>query len=155
MNIDELVAQFGSGKSAASNGAPASGLDVHGLAAEFGSPDKAKEVEKDYGNRLLVTRGKQVGEEGYQYSPATYPSTDTGPQGISKTIHNIREGVENLPSNIGSSIASDFSSGKQLATEGVGDVFNNKPASGIGKAVGGALMMASSPLSGVVKETDR
>jgi hypothetical protein len=152
MNIDELVSQFGSGK-ATTAGTPSNGLDVHGLAAEFGSPDKAKEVEKDYGNRLVVTRGKQVGEEGYQYSPVTYPSTDTGPQGISKTIHNIREGIENLPSNIGSSIVSDFSSGKQLATEGIGDVFNNKPASGIGKAVGGALMMASSPLSGVVKET--
>src|SRR6266567_4128049 len=102
MDIDELAAQFGSGKSA-TNGTPTGGLDVHGLAAEFGSSDKAKEVEKDYGNRLLVTRGKQVGEPGFQYTPDNYKtSADLPPSGLTGDLSKFRAGIENLPSNIGS-----------------------------------------------------
>lgn len=152
MDIESLASEFGSkGKSAPDN-STAGGVDVHGLAAEFGSEEKAKEVEKDYGNRILVTRGKQVGEPGFQYTPQSYPSTDTGPQGFSRDVKNLREGIQSLPANIGSSIAEDFQGGKDLASSGISDISQGSVGKGALKTIGGALIAASSPISGAVKE---
>lgn len=62
------------------------------------------------------------------------------------------EGIRNLPSNVGKSIAKDFKEGTEAIGEGVGETFAGKPASGVGKAGLGLLSTLVSPVTGASKE---
>jgi len=56
-----------------------------------------------------------------------------------------------LPVDYGSNVAQSYKSGVGLATEGLGDISSNQPASGIGKVALGALGAVASPITGAIK----
>lgn len=62
------------------------------------------------------------------------------------------EGIRNLPSNVGKSVAKDFKEGTETVGEGVSDILSNKPASGVGKVGLGALSTLVAPITGTSKE---
>jgi hypothetical protein len=70
---------------------------------------------------------------------------------------NAQPGVKGTPNNItsfpsvGNAIAGDFNSAVNTMGEGLGDVFNKKPASGVGKIAMGALGVPGSLLTGPTK----
>src|SRR5882757_7263905 len=56
-----------------------------------------------------------------------------------------------LPVDYSSNVAQSYKSGVGLATEGLGDISSNQPASGIGKVALGALGAVASPITGAIK----
>ncbi len=68
-------------------------------------------------------------------------------------LSNISEYVTNLPTQIIKGIGESYTSGRQTLESGIQDIGQNRPASGVSKIGLGALVMATSPITGTAKAT--
>jgi len=157
MDIDALASEFGSAGVAPATSAD---VDVHSLAAEFGSEKTANEIEKKHGITIRPVAPPISGPQGETNTgvtvtggnPPNNNNLTTGENNY-RGIEPLVEGIKNLPSAIGTAIKEKALEGRSLASEGIEDISSNKPASGVAKIAGGTLAALTSPLTGTVQET--
>ncbi len=157
MDIDALASEFGS---AGVSPATSSDVDVHSLAAEFGSNKTANEIEKKHGIVIRPVAPPISGPQGETNSGVTVtggaaPNNDnltTGEHNY-RGIEPILEGIKNLPSNVGTAIKQKALEGRSLASEGIEDIGAGKPATGALKTGLGALAAVTAPITGTIQET--
>lgn len=133
LNLDDILADFeGKSKPAAKS----SGLDIESILADFDS--KPKDIKPEAAKKVL--------DNGYGLGA---PEDRFKPEFGSKEVPKTRR---TLPTtNIADSIADAFTSGRATVSEGLSDLASNKPASGVGKTVMGALGTVFSPVTGLIE----
>lgn len=90
-----------------------------------------------------VEEAKLAQESEARNTPVNVPS----PSGLAKAGNAIAA----LPADYGGNVAEAYKGGINLATQGLGDVTSNNPASGVGKIGLGLLGAAVSPVTGAIK----
>lgn len=126
------------------------------LINEFGSGSKGKQTIPSTQFDDLI---KQFGTGKYEIAPAK--SQEIGPPRPEEAANykpteyegrSIIRGVKNLPGNILKSVIEDAKSGVSSVAQGITDIAENRPASGIGNVGMGALSTLFSPATGLIKE---
>lgn len=140
MDINALASEFGSAGVSPDTGNTS--VDVHGLAAEFGSKKKADEIAKDVKSGAITIRPVAPPISG-DTSPLPQPEV-TQAGGVNPR--------DLLPqTNIQESAYNADLAGKDLTSSGVSDFETGHPYVGAAKVAGGLLSRLASPMTGIVQ----
>jgi hypothetical protein len=130
-NIDDVLGKFGE----TSKVAPKSGLDVDSILSQFGS---------DAVERPATDRPRVIINTNY---PKPFTEEET-----KKALEPKENPRSLLPrTNIVDSIVDNFNSGRATASEGLNDIAEKRPATGVGKLALGSLSALIAPITGAVQ----
>lgn len=134
--FDDLIKEFGSSKGSSSAVAATAYND---LIKEFGSGGKAQtdtpvSVQPDH--IIPTPENRNIGKQG-ERQPF-----------LGREI----EAIKNVPSNLWASMNENVQAGKNLASEGISDISQNRPLSGVGKVLMGAVSIPLAPISAITEE---
>lgn len=131
LNLDDILSDFESKSKPVSKG-----LDIDAILSEFDT--KAADIKPEAAKKVL--------DNGYGLGP---PEDRFKPEFGSKEVPKTRRSLPTT--NIEESIVNSFKSGRETFSEGLSDIGSNKPASGVGKTVMGALGTVLSPVTGAIE----
>jgi hypothetical protein len=130
-NIDDILSDF---KGTSSPKSKSKDFDIDAILSDFNVKEEKPTIQSNNS------------AAGYGLGP---PEDRFKPDFGSKDVPVTRRSLPTT--NIGESIVKDFNSGRNAFSEGLDEIADKKPASGVGKAAMGALGTVFSPVSGLIE----